>query len=223
MSSVILDSPPGPINPHFVGELNEELLAVLLEAIRVKDADWAAEGFFDSAGGQACFLKRPEDSVISVPDIALGLSRVKRWGGRTRADRLSLSVAQHSVMVSQLCKPEHAMVGLMHDASEAYLGDIISPLKRLLKPLYRPLEEKWCLEIGRRLGLGRLLAELPVDVVCADRIALEVERHDLMCCPKDGVWGLAERPTTFPPLKPVDENRAYQMFLERFVELGGRL
>lgn len=218
MSDIILDSPKGAINPHFTSELNEELLAQLIETTRVRDAAFSSEGFFDAAGGGHCFIHNPEASRITLHDITLSLSRIARWGGRTLAAQRAYSVAQHSVMVSKLCRPEHALIGLLHDASEAYLGDVISPLKRVLKATYMPIETRWCLAIGQRFGLGDKLANLPVDVKCADLIALEVERHDLMNC-KGNVRGAEERPTTLPEIVPVDEFEAYFLFLDRFNEL----
>jgi hypothetical protein len=195
---------------HFTSELNEALLASLLENVRVRNADMKAKGYFSTPSGHDAFVHAPEESFINISDIALSLSRVARWGGRTRVEELCYSVAEHSVMVSHLCKPEHALIGLLHDATEAYIGDIISPLKKIIGREYLPIEVKWAKEIGSRFGLGDKLAFLPVDVQCADLIALEVERHDIMK-PRVGgdVWGAEERPTNLPKIIPVDEYEAY--------------
>jgi 5'-deoxynucleotidase YfbR-like HD superfamily hydrolase len=204
--------------PAFTSELNEALLTQLIENTRVRDSIYSTEGFFDAASGGYCFIHNPEASTIEIHDIGLSLSRIARWGGRTKGALLGYSVAQHSVMVSRLCTPANALVGLLHDASEAYLGDVISPLKRILKPLYQPIEQKWCKVIGARFNLGDQLADLPVDVKCADLIALEVERHDLMNC-EGSIWGAADRPTNLPKIVPLDEWEAYALFMDRFAEL----
>lgn len=67
---------------------------------------------------------------IHIEDIAHALSLINRFGGHTL---FPISVAQHSTFVSLLCEkfgPIVAMQGLLHDASEAYLGDVITWIKK---------------------------------------------------------------------------------------------
>lgn len=208
------------MSQYFTSELNEDLLAVLLDRIKVKDPEWVEAGYFASCEGYPCFVHRPESSHITTHGIALALSRCSRWGGRTRADRLAYSVAQHSVMVSKLCNPEHALVGLLHDAPEAFLHDIISPIKRILRDAYHPIEHAWGMQIGKLYGLGDKIANTPVDVKCADLISLEVERFDLML--HTGAWDPESRLTSMPQIKPVDEYESYAMFMQRFKELTNK-
>ena len=72
---------------------------------------------------------------INRHDIAIGLANTCRWGGQTRR---WFSVAQHSVwaawVADQLCFDGNiSTYALLHDAHEAYMGDIIQPnRKRLL-------------------------------------------------------------------------------------------
>ncbi len=64
---------------------------------------------------------------ICIEDIAHALAQVNRFAGHAR---WPLSVAQHSVLVSLLCDGNPgALEGLLHDASEAYLGDVTKWLK----------------------------------------------------------------------------------------------
>jgi hypothetical protein len=219
----------------YTSELNTELLSILLERCAVRDPQAKKDGYFQSASGKPCYILAPEKSDINIHDIAVSLARISRWGGRTKthkgfgqSDSLiysvgplhAMSVAQHSVIVSYLADDE--LAGLMHDSPEAYLGDVISPLKRILRPLYAPLEVAWGRRIGEIFGLGDKVAFMPTDVQCADLLALEVERWDLM--PQDGpaIWGHDSRPTTLPTIEPLDEYEAYALFMARFKELTAK-
>jgi hypothetical protein len=68
----------------------------------------------------------PRPGEVDILDIAHGLSQVCRYGGHTRR---FYSVAEHSVIVSQYVPAQYARAALLHDASEAYLGDMVRPLK----------------------------------------------------------------------------------------------
>jgi 5'-deoxynucleotidase YfbR-like HD superfamily hydrolase len=73
----------------------------------------------------------PQHEEILIQDIAIGLARCPRWNGHTRE---VVTVAQHSVLVARMLQTngyssDIQMQGLLHDASEAYLGDLASPLK----------------------------------------------------------------------------------------------
>jgi len=73
-----------------------------------------------------------QPSDIRLSDMAYALAHVNRYGGHTIAP---YSVAEHSLYVAaQLDRQFHCseltLLGLLHDAPEAYLGDIVAPLKR---------------------------------------------------------------------------------------------
>jgi hypothetical protein len=118
----------------------------------------------------------PDSSLICIEDIAHALSNCCRFCGHVRR---FYAVAQHSVLVSQIVPPELAFVGLMHDASEAYLSDIASPIKR--QPefgyAYKVAETRLMHAIAERFGFEW---PPPREIHRADKIALRSEQRDLM-------------------------------------------
>jgi 5'-deoxynucleotidase YfbR-like HD superfamily hydrolase len=79
-----------------------------------------------TATGRRFDVLQPCARNIEIVDVAVGLAQHPRWSGQLTS---FYSVAQHSVEVSRRCAPTDALEGLLHDASEAYLGDLASPLK----------------------------------------------------------------------------------------------
>jgi len=83
-----------------------------------------------------------------IESIAAALSHINRFNGHVGA----YSVAQHSVLVAMQLPRELRLSGLLHDATEAYLGDVTSPLKALM-PQYQALEDKYHDVIDQAFGV----------------------------------------------------------------------
>lgn len=145
----------------------------------------------DSGGGWiATFTGRkitpldPDPDDIAIEDIAHALALQCRFTGHVRQ---FYSVAQHSVMVSQLVPKEQALDGLLHDASEAYLADIARPIKNMpgFGDVYHAAEAK--LEEAVAWHFGTTYPMSP-EVKVADNLMLWAEMRDLMPVdPPDGV------------------------------------
>jgi hypothetical protein len=93
----------------------------------------------------------PEDIVIE--DIAVGLAYLIRFRGMTGK---TYTVAEHSVLCAKhflnLGDIPTARAALLHDAHEAYTGDIVSPQKRHI-PGWREYETAWEIKVRSALGL----------------------------------------------------------------------
>ena len=155
------------------------------------------------------FTIGPED--IDLVDIANALARQCRFLGHVAG---FVSVGEHSLVVSRLLEqrgesPLIQATGLLHDASEAYLGDISGPLKRL--PAfdgYREVEEHVERVIAAKYGLP--FPYPPIVKVCDN------ESADLEMYGSADAGPLRERSLADGP--SIDEVVA--MFLERAAELG---
>lgn len=88
--------------------------------------NWLSGGWIQTFTGRRFYPLSPRIEDICIDDIAHALSNICRYGGHSRQ---FYSVAQHSCMVSDWCPSEHKLEGLMHDTPEAYLGDIVRPVK----------------------------------------------------------------------------------------------
>jgi 5'-deoxynucleotidase YfbR-like HD superfamily hydrolase len=94
--------------------------------------------------GRMLDLADPEHADISIEDVAHHLARVCRFGGAVDG---FYSVASHTLYVSRALEtrghsPYVVAAGLLHDSAEAYLGDVVSGLKRMM-PDYKTLEKRW--------------------------------------------------------------------------------
>jgi len=115
---------------------------------------------------------RPED--VNINDILHALSNQCRFAGHCTT---FYSVAQHCVLVSLMCPPGDALWGLLHDASEAYLVDVPSPLKKMAEfEAYRTAEKK-LLEVI--CDVFELPHEEPPAVKIVDKRMLATEARDL--------------------------------------------
>lgn len=117
----------------------------------------------------------PRVDEVSFLDIAHGLSLICRYGGHTRC---FYSVAEHCVLLadhfSEAGRSDLARYALLHDASEAYIGDIIRPLKPQL-PAFKAVEAPLERLVLQAVGLG----DIPKPVHDADSAIIVNEARAL--------------------------------------------
>jgi len=156
---------------------------------------------------------------ICIEDIAHSLSLICRFNGHCRC---FYSVAQHSSYVSVLAGNyqeknikgfrDAAMIGLLHDAAEAYLGDIPSPIKSRLDEKHEEIILK---AIRSAFGLNISTPEIDSLVNRIDLEMLTTEKLNLMTDNLE--WpGIKSMATKEFPICPQDPEKAEKAFLSRF-------
>lgn len=135
----------------------------------------------------------PDPATVSLNAVARGLANTCRFGGQCNR---FYSVAEHSIWVSRIVPPEHAMAGLFHDAAEAFIVDMPKPLKEIL-PDYKIVEKR------------------------VDTVMLATEQVQLMRNRDPWKWTDRVQPLDIR-LELMPPERAYQLFIQRAHELGWR-
>lgn len=166
-----------------------------------------------------CMDPRPEE--IDIRDIAHHLARTVRFCGAVDG---FYSVAQHSINVAaQLAHQgfdrEMKLAGLLHDATEAYMGDVVRPWKHETDwgRGYRLAESKLARVIERRFGLPQGALDRP-EIKVADRLLLHEEASSLFNPPLP--W--AQPGTCLVEVVAINNFRTVEeMFLCAFHLLGG--
>lgn len=169
--------------------------------------------FITTATGKRFHFEDPQPDEIDIADIAYSLSHTNRWGGHCYP---ALSVAQHSVMVADALLRNGAsqmiqLQGLMHDAAEAYLGDVPTPIKRKL-PEYMAMEILVTDAIFQKFGIP-----MPLDqqVHLQDVEIRRWEYRDLM----PDVRGVEAPVGPHPTLKVWTPLESEAAFVGRFFDL----
>jgi hypothetical protein len=177
-----------------------------------------AEAAIQTVGGRRVQPLEAAPGDIDLEDVAHALSNLCRFGGHTR---VFFSVAQHSCLVADAVaaaggSPEETLWALLHDAAEAYLGDLAHPLKHSpYGDAYRVAEERLQAVVCARFGLA---ADTPARVKRVDRSLLASERLALMA----DAWEWPELAGVDPldvEIEPWSPERARREFLERFERL----
>lgn len=158
-------------------------------------------------------LLDPEGSEITIEDIAHGLSMTCRFAGQCMN---FYSVAEHCWHASYQVPAHLARAALMHDAAEAFIGDVTRPLKSLL-PDYKAIEKRIEAAIWRRFAVEGI--DDP-DIKRADLAMLGAEQAKNMPGHEDS-WailaGIDVPNITFRYWSP---RSARHMWLTRYAELS---
>lgn len=193
------------------------------------------EIFMHTAGGGKVYPFAMTPEQVDIHTIARHLACQSRWLGATQhrflKNRISYSVAEHSVYVSdfvarELGRPDLAFDALMHDAAEAYIGDMIRPLKYspAFYETFKDLEDRVEAVIARKFNLSIPFAP---EVKIADDAVCMAEWEQIVPRNPDEQWGadvikagtiVKAAPIGIAMLHPYE---AYELFMDRFNALGG--
>ena len=127
--------------------------------------------------GMKAPLKNLPIGVMTRNIVFHGLSNINRFAGMEfPAMDEPFTVLEHSIAVAEVIldvtgNAELARMGLWHDAAEAYLGDIATPVKNLLGNAYTELEQR----VEEQVLSYNRISNPP-------ELREEVKRYDLMCC-----------------------------------------
>lgn len=132
--------------------------------------------------GRRIDIPRPKQDQIHIDDIAAHLARLPRFCGATVR---TYTVAQHSVHVMMLAKAAGAgdtlqLAALLHDAHEAYMGDIPTPFKAVAGPIMHATENDLQRAVLARFGVTTVYETCRAEIKRFDLVALATERRDLM-------------------------------------------
>ena len=169
----------------------------------------------------------PTAESISIADIAQGLAHECRYLGHVDSH---YSVAQHCVHIAEALyytnRPmELCLLGLLHDAPEAYFGDMPSPLKKTMPPavrnwfeeLERPCREIICAKWLPSYSEKDLLKH---EEIHALDVAIRVEEAKYYLANRHFKWPLASGHVIFPenclPRKPWSAKKAKREYLKWF-------
>lgn len=147
----------------------------------------AAQAWMELGTGQPFYLNAPKAEAINVQNIASALGKLCRYNGHCRG---FYSVAEHSVLVAELlddvgATPETVLAGLLHDAHEAYTGDMTRPMRQALgdalghvKRIEHGIqaEVEWALMFSHHINGEAIDREA---IKHADTVALAIEYRDL--------------------------------------------
>lgn len=190
--------------------------------------NWTRGSWMQTFTGRAFYPIDPSPEDVDIVDIAHALSHLCRYNGHVER---FYSVAEHCVLLSELVSRDNALWALLHDATEAYVGDMIRPLKQH-QPDYVAAEDRVMMAIALRFGiassghrvvhpqyrLGSMVGlSMPDEVKDADTRILLDERAALLAAPPQD-WAVEGEPfgITIEGWPPIEAERRY---LRRFHEL----
>jgi hypothetical protein len=174
-----------------------------------------SSGWIQTVSGRRFYPLEPRRQDIHLPDIAHALSNLCRFTGHTRE---FYSVAQHCCHVHDEVRTKDRAWGLLHDAGEAYLNDVATPVKRSAQFRgYTEAEQVLMRHVSVLFGLE---FGMPPGVHEADVRMLFTEKRDLLVPMVDGTDWSRDAAEPYPwKVVPWSPTKAFNEFMYRAREL----
>lgn len=173
------------------------------------------DGWIETFSGQRFYFMDPRPEMVHLVDIAQSLSQLCRYNGHTRGH---YSVAEHSVLMARHIVEEPflahwPMTALLHDAAEAYIGDLPRPIKVRL-PEFKRIEERIDAAVAEKFGTTHPFPPLIKEL---DTRILVDERAQVMP-PSQNEWGTDGLEALGVEIEFWTPARAYDEFMRAFQE-----
>lgn len=187
--------------------------------------------YMHTAMGAKYYPFAPKVEDVDIRTIAHHLATIGRWNGATlkassdhQHDKIFYSVAEHSVYVwkyvcEELKRPDLGLVALLHDAAEAYVSDLIRPLKysHVFSKPFKDVEEINERVIAKKFNLP---FPFPKEVKIADEAVCAAEAQQIVSMAPNEDWNVGKMhndkviaPYTIEMLDPV---AARDLFLQTY-------
>lgn len=133
--------------------------------------------------GQEVSVQQPKLDDVTIERIAHNLSQINRFNG---AACRPYSVAEHSLLCLDIAERVLGLnvfgqfATLMHDAHEAFCGDVIYPAKASLGQTWRAFEGNWEHLVDVKYSLVTNKFTHRREIAMCDRMALALEREQLL-------------------------------------------
>jgi 5'-deoxynucleotidase YfbR-like HD superfamily hydrolase len=179
----------------------------------------------ETVSGRKIDITDPDPAMIDISDIAWALSRMPRFNGHS-IPYISYSVAQHSIQVMKELAPHGEriqLLGLLHDAAEAYITDMPSPVKHIpeIHAVIKKLEDRIMHTIYQSLKIDPPTEEEEQIIKLADKTQQAVEAYNFMYS-RGHDWNLPK--VSFKKLQEFEEPMVstvvYDLFLKYFEMLS---
>lgn len=176
------------------------------------EKNWGRGDWMQTYTGKAFYPLDVIEEDIDILDIAHSLALQCRYNGHTTKH---YSVAEHCVLLSYYVEPQDALWALLHDAPEAYIGDMVRPLKKHM-PDFIAADDRITAIIAVKYGLEGTV--IPKQVTAADIQICLNERNALLGEPPQA-WAIDGEPLPGVEIHAWDWETAEAMYLDRFYEL----